>query len=201
MKKAMIFVLFGLLIAGVVGCAAVKQLVSDATRGRAEATDQERQAIDRDVQQKTDMVRGIPVVGTYAAVILPTILGFFGIAKLGRSRRLGESTAEKPYTGHLGESIKIGPLSLEKTVQVATDINRGVMEAVGQKGSPVQRGWKVFVAVIGTLLAALMAEPRFMSWITAHPALAIVLSLVAPIIAGLSKKLDEVKLTAETKTE
>lgn len=172
----------GIMVGGLLGCAALQQGREDYQRGKDTPLEQgelsPREQAERVVGPITPFVpQATAAVGVLAALFT---------VRRGRRLRKEKPISEHPITGNF---------HTEWFVQRFSEFAAGMFE-VGPDGSAVKRGWKVALAtVLATTVVQLPQVQAFVGDVTAAQAVAI--AVFSALIAAVEKKLSIVLPTAK----
>lgn len=175
----------------VVGCKTIDEAKQDYQTGKEAALAEGEKSPSEEAQLFVDLIEAVPVVGNYAGMLAPFLVGFF-TWKRGRRIRKGKlPTSTNNVTGWVGE-VGIGKVKVENIVQIATDAIQGIYE-VGKDGSAVKRGWKFFVTGLITLFGGALLIPAVREFVLSNTAILMGLNTVGALVAGLEKKIQEIR--------
>lgn len=174
-----------------VGCAAIKQGIVDYQAGKSTPLATDEKSPKDSAQEIIDLVKNIPVVGNYAGVLFPVLIGFF-TWKRGSKLRKGEGSTSTLATGIFGTKIGIGSFNLENSFQIVTDFFRGLYE-IGVDGSGFKRSWKILVSIVLAIVSSILVIPQAKEFIFNNGSMISIVSIISALFGGIEKKLQDVK--------
>lgn len=202
MKRNFLMFLTMLAVLSVVaiGCKQVEQAKEDLTAGLNTPLEMTVDPLTNKVtvekapadqaKEMTAIVSMIPYVGPFAPALTPLLVGFFAWRR-GRKLRSKMPTSTNPITGAFGPKIGVGAVNLENTVQVVTDMFKGVYE-VGADGSALKRGWKTALSTVLALVGGALLIPQVKDFVFDHSTIVAVIAFGSAFFSALEKKLQDV---------
>jgi len=190
MKKSFLLMLIAIVVLSFVGCAMLKQGVTDYQTGKDTALTEGETSPKDQAEQIIGLVQAIPVVGNYAGFLLPVLVGFFTWKRGKKIRVANNGTTATPAIGILS-SVGVGKVNLESVFQIVTDVVQGAFE-VGSDGSAVKRGWKMGLSVLLAIVSTALVSPTVKDLILQHPQVLATITGLSALFGGLEKKLSTV---------
>ena len=183
MNKALLVVLVGCLL--LVGCATVEQARSDASLGLTTPVAEGEVSPQQQASEVSGILQAIPVVGPYAGLLGPLLVGFFGWQR-GRRLRKNLPVSANPITGFLGNKV-----GLEAVVQQVTNLVEGLYE-VGPENSGLKRAWKTGLNTLLAVGTGALLVPDVQNFVLNNPNIVVGLTSLAALFGGLEKEASKV---------
>lgn len=193
MKK---WILFGVIVMTLAGCASIKQAHSDVQTGLTAPSQSPTEILPQAVGQNVQNVVAaapLPFANTAAPLIggLATILAAWF---RGRQIRKNQPLSANPITGTLGDTTAV-----EGIVQNLATVSQGITE-VFSEGSTAQHVWQGAITSLLGLGGVALAVPSVQSTIIVHPEIAAYVAGLSGLFNGFQQSLTKVLPVASAST-
>ena|SRR3990167_10749598 len=168
-----------------VGCAALKQVHSDAQVGLTAPLEAGELSPQEQASEVTGILQAVPVVGPFAPILGPLLVGIFGWQR-GRRIRKALPVSSNPISGFLGNKVGI-----EAVIQQVTNVVEGLYE-VGPENSGLKRAWKTGLNTLLAVGTGAMLVPDVQQFVVNNPNIVVGLTSLAALFGGLEKEASKV---------
>lgn len=177
-----------------VGCAAIKQGISDYKLGKDTALVNGETSPSEQTQPIVSTASAIPVVGPFAGVLGIVLTGFFTWQ---RGVSIRKNSGIVPATSP--NNINMFSTIIQDVANIASGIfTTTSTDSPSTTSSVVQRVWKVALSVVASGTALAIANPSLQTYLVAHPVLSSLFVGISSGIAGIEKALSSVQPISTT---